>query len=124
MTSYVRTCLRVLWSQCTARDVAELIVGSYPYGPCCGRAVQMARSESLLRKMAVIYSVDVARVPLYVKYFDIRLVPSIVFFFNAQHLKIEAGFVGLVCVCVCACVCVCVRAGVLSQCVPLCLSHI
>ncbi len=41
--------------------------------------------------MAKIYTVDVSDVPVYVKYFDISLVPSTIFFYNAQHIKIDAG---------------------------------
>mmetsp|Transcript_13211 Transcript_13211/g.33715 ORF Transcript_13211/g.33715 Transcript_13211/m.33715 type:complete len:151 (+) Transcript_13211:47-499(+) len=42
-------------------------------------------------KMAVIYIVDVDAVPIYRSYFDITIIPSVVFFFNAQHMKCDYG---------------------------------
>ncbi|XP_002737880.1 thioredoxin-like protein 4B [Saccoglossus kowalevskii] len=42
-------------------------------------------------KMAVIYLVDVDSVPVYTKYFDVSLIPSTVFFFNGQHMKVDYG---------------------------------
>ncbi|XP_063442953.1 thioredoxin-like protein 4B [Mytilus trossulus] len=44
-----------------------------------------------LRKMAAIYTVDVDSIPVYTRYFDITLIPSTIFFFNAQHLKVDWG---------------------------------
>lgn len=41
--------------------------------------------------MARIFIVDVDKVPVYTKYFDITLIPSTVFFFNAQHIKVDWG---------------------------------
>jgi len=49
----------------------------------------LAKAERDLSKMAVIRLVDVDRVPEYVKYFDITLIPATVFFFNATHLKCD-----------------------------------
>ncbi|XP_039600763.1 thioredoxin-like protein 4B [Polypterus senegalus] len=42
-------------------------------------------------KMAVIYLVDVDSVPVYARYFDISYIPSTVFFFNGQHMKVDYG---------------------------------
>ncbi|XP_071155610.1 thioredoxin-like protein 4B isoform X1 [Mytilus edulis] len=44
-----------------------------------------------LRKMAAIYTVDVDSIPVYTRYFDISLIPSTIFFFNAQHIKVDWG---------------------------------
>jgi hypothetical protein len=41
--------------------------------------------------MAVIYSIDSDSVPVYMQYFDITYIPSTVFFFNGQHMKVDWG---------------------------------
>ena len=41
--------------------------------------------------MAAIYAVDIDDVPLYAEYFEIVYVPSIVFFFNGVHMKVDFG---------------------------------
>lgn len=42
--------------------------------------------------MAAIYVVDIDAVPMYTKYFDITIIPSILFFYNAQHMKCDYGY--------------------------------
>mmetsp|Transcript_12134 Transcript_12134/g.28041 ORF Transcript_12134/g.28041 Transcript_12134/m.28041 type:complete len:150 (-) Transcript_12134:239-688(-) len=49
------------------------------------------KTEAELRKMAVIRTVDVDAVPIYTQYFDISLLPSTVFFWNAKHMKVDFG---------------------------------
>jgi hypothetical protein len=51
------------------------------------------QTEALLRRMAVVVLVDVDAVPLYTQYFDVTIIPSTLFFYNAQHIKIDWGFV-------------------------------
>ncbi|KAM4682228.1 thioredoxin-like protein 4B isoform 1-T1 [Amazona ochrocephala] len=52
---------------------------------------QLAKTAHDLSKMAVIYLVDVNKVPVYTQYFDISYIPSTVFFFNGQHMKVDYG---------------------------------
>jgi len=49
----------------------------------------LSKSQHELKKMARICIVDVDRIPQYVKYFDITLIPATVFFFNAVHMKCD-----------------------------------
>lgn len=44
-----------------------------------------------LRNMAAIFTIDVDNALEYACYFDISLVPATVFFFNAQHMKVDWG---------------------------------
>lgn len=41
--------------------------------------------------MACFYSIDASDVPEYVKYFNISLMPAVVFMFNAEHMKVDFG---------------------------------
>ena len=41
--------------------------------------------------MAAVYIVDIDDVPVYTQYFDITFIPSTVFFFNGQHIKVDWG---------------------------------
>ncbi|XP_048835036.1 thioredoxin-like protein 4B [Brienomyrus brachyistius] len=51
----------------------------------------LAKTTNDLRNMASIYLVDVDRVQIYARYFDISYIPSTVFFFNGQHMKVDYG---------------------------------
>ena len=49
--------------------------------------------ERLVSRMARIVLVDVDEVPVYTSYFDIALIPALVFFYNARLVKVDWGFV-------------------------------
>jgi hypothetical protein len=51
----------------------------------------LAKTAEQLSLMARICLVDVDDVPVYVTYFDISLIPSTLFFFNGQHVKVDWG---------------------------------
>ncbi|KAK8957257.1 hypothetical protein KSP39_PZI000954 [Platanthera zijinensis] len=53
----------------------------------------LAKSSRELSKFAVVALVDIdaEELNIYVKYFDIVLIPSTVFFFNAHHMKMDSG---------------------------------
>ncbi|KAJ4461331.1 putative Tubulin polyglutamylase TTLL5 [Paratrimastix pyriformis] len=51
----------------------------------------LGKSERLVANMAVIYLIDVDAVPVYTQYFDITRTPAVIFFFNAQHMKVDYG---------------------------------
>ncbi|CAN1269778.1 Thioredoxin-like protein 4B [Linum perenne] len=53
----------------------------------------LAKSAREVSKFATVAVVDMDSddVQVYVKYFDISLVPSTVFFFNAHHMKMDSG---------------------------------
>lgn len=53
--------------------------------------LQLSKTSSDLSKMAAIYLVDVDQTPVYTQYFDISYIPSTVFFFNGQHMKVDYG---------------------------------
>lgn len=53
--------------------------------------MQISKSADSLANMASFYSVEAEKIPSYVKYFNISLFPSMVFFFNAEHMKVDFG---------------------------------
>ncbi|QCE07836.1 U5 snRNP protein [Vigna unguiculata] len=50
-----------------------------------------ARDVSKFATVALV-DVDSEDIQVYVKYFDITLIPSTVFFFNAHHMKMDYGY--------------------------------
>lgn len=55
---------------------------------------QLYKSEREVSKFATVALVDIDSedVKVYVNYFDITLIPSTVFFFNAHHMKMDSGY--------------------------------
>ncbi|KAA8550649.1 hypothetical protein F0562_002333 [Nyssa sinensis] len=53
----------------------------------------LSKSAREVSKFATVALVDIdsEEVQVYVKYFDITLIPSTVFFFNAHHMKMDSG---------------------------------
>ncbi|OAO18175.1 thioredoxin-like protein [Blastocystis sp. ATCC 50177/Nand II] len=49
------------------------------------------KAQIPVSRMADIYIVDVDDVPIYTQYFDISLIPAIIFFYNATHIKIDCN---------------------------------
>ncbi|OQS02814.1 hypothetical protein THRCLA_21319 [Thraustotheca clavata] len=51
----------------------------------------LAKCEIELGRMASIYTIDtdIDEVEIYCQYFDISLIPSTVFYFNGQHMKVD-----------------------------------
>ncbi len=54
--------------------------------------LQLRRVQRDLARMACIWTVELSEVELYAKYFDISLVPATLFFWNAQHIKVDYGW--------------------------------
>eukprot|EP00898_Chlorokybus_atmophyticus_P007621 jgi/Chlat1/7860/Chrsp66S07302 len=53
----------------------------------------LAKSAREVSRFATIFTADAGSegLQVYLKYFDITLVPATVFFFNAQHMKMDCG---------------------------------
>jgi hypothetical protein len=52
---------------------------------------KIEKCTTSLSKMASFYSVDPKSIPSYVKYFGVTIFPAMVFFFNAEHMKVDFG---------------------------------
>ncbi|KAL2488129.1 mRNA splicing factor [Forsythia ovata] len=49
-----------------------------------------ARDVSKFATVALV-DIDSDEIQIYLKYFDITLIPSVIFFFNAHHMKMDSG---------------------------------
>ncbi|TRY92758.1 hypothetical protein DNTS_024839 [Danionella cerebrum] len=61
---------------------------------CCERCrgeLTLWKTAHDLSNMASVFLVDVDLAPVYSRYFDISFIPSTVFFFNGQHMKVDYG---------------------------------
>ncbi|KAF3817685.1 hypothetical protein GH733_012972 [Mirounga leonina] len=67
------------------------VAGHVPALSWAPKSLILSKTSSGLSKMAAIYLVDVDRTPVYTHYFDISYIPSTVFFFNGQHMKVDYG---------------------------------
>lgn len=56
--------------------------------------MQLSKGAKDVSKFATVALVDVDSedIQVYIKYFDITLIPSTVFFFNAHHMKMDCGY--------------------------------
>lgn len=61
--------------------------------------IQLSKAAREVSKFANVALVDVDSqdIQVYVKYFDITLIPSTVFFFNAHHMKMDSGYASIYC---------------------------
>lgn len=75
----------------TAEKVLVLRFGRDEDAVCLQLDDILSKTSSDLSKMAAIYLVDVDQTPVYTHYFDISYIPSTVFFFNGQHMKVDYG---------------------------------
>ncbi|XP_045389140.1 thioredoxin-like protein 4B isoform X2 [Lemur catta] len=76
----------------TAEKVLVLRFGRDEDPVCLQLDDILSKTSSDLSKMAAIYLVDVDQTPVYTQYFDISYIPSTVFFFNGQHMKVDYGW--------------------------------
>ncbi|XP_055222435.1 thioredoxin-like protein 4B isoform X4 [Gorilla gorilla gorilla] len=76
----------------TAEKVLVLRFGRDEDPVCLQLDDILSKTSSDLSKMAAIYLVDVDQTAVYTQYFDISYIPSTVFFFNGQHMKVDYGF--------------------------------
>ncbi|CAL8351084.1 unnamed protein product [Merluccius merluccius] len=74
-----------------AEKVLVLRFGRDEDSSCLQLDHTLSKTAHDLTNMASIYIVDVDKVPVYTRYFDISYIPSTVFFFNGQHMKVDYG---------------------------------
>eukprot|EP00854_Cymbomonas_tetramitiformis_P007759 gene7759-9224_t len=60
-------------------------------------AIREVLDKRDVSKFSSIFLVDVDAegTQTYVKYFDITIIPAMVFFFNCEHIKMDCGYVSL-----------------------------
>ncbi|XP_061565956.1 thioredoxin-like protein 4B [Cololabis saira] len=77
--------------KCVAEKVVVLRFGRDEDSVCLHLDEILSKTAHDLSNMASIYIVDVDKAPIYTRYFDISYIPSTVFFFNGQHMKVDYG---------------------------------
>ncbi|CAA7045795.1 unnamed protein product [Microthlaspi erraticum] len=77
----------------TIDKVLVLRFGRFSDEDCRQLDLILSKTARDVSKFATVALVDVdsEEVQVYVKYFDITLFPSTVFFFNAHHMKLDSG---------------------------------
>ncbi|KAJ8047019.1 Thioredoxin-like protein 4B [Holothuria leucospilota] len=75
----------------TEDKVLVLRFGREADGVCMQLDDILSKTSADLANMASVYLVDVDKVSVYTDYFDVTLIPSTVFFFNGQHMKVDYG---------------------------------
>uniref|UniRef100_A0A3N7EHK0 Thioredoxin-like protein 4B n=2 Tax=Populus trichocarpa TaxID=3694 RepID=A0A3N7EHK0_POPTR len=101
MSDYLSTTLLTKKKEidCVIRDAIDKVLvlrfgrASDPVCLHLDDILQLSKSAREVSKFATIALVDIDSedVQVYVNYFDITLVPSTVFFFNAHHMKMDSG---------------------------------
>ncbi|CAD5124791.1 DgyrCDS13053 [Dimorphilus gyrociliatus] len=71
--------------------VLVLRFGKEDDGECMKLDHVLSKAAPLLTNMARIYQIDVKSSEVYNNYFDISYIPATIFFFNAQHIRIDWG---------------------------------
>ncbi|XP_062866603.1 thioredoxin-like protein 4B [Trichomycterus rosablanca] len=77
--------------KCVEEKVLVLRFGRDDDTVCMQLDEILSKTSHDLSNMTSIYLVDVDKVPVYTRYFDISFIPSTVFFFNGQHMKVDYG---------------------------------
>ncbi|KAH7517509.1 hypothetical protein FEM48_Zijuj09G0072400 [Ziziphus jujuba var. spinosa] len=77
-----------------ASDSVCLLLDDVVRPPLLPSLLRLSKSAREVSKFATIALVDIDSedVQVYVNYFDITLIPSTIFFFNAHHMKMDSGY--------------------------------
>ncbi|KAH8519836.1 hypothetical protein H0E87_001324 [Populus deltoides] len=91
MSDYLSTTLLTKKKEidCVIRDAIDKVL-VLRFGRASDPLSKSAREVSKFATIALV-DIDSEDVQVYVNYFDITLVPSTVFFFNAHHMKMDSG---------------------------------